>query len=377
MEENIAYGSGVGCGLKRFHGGNSMEEIKLWALENDGTNKLNAILVESLTKMEAESQLEELLVQSPDILMSNLRLVGRQNPTISGFIDLLGIDEDGNLVLFELKRGTLTREAVAQSIDYASWLAGMAKEPLAQHISERSGTGGIEKISDFDDWYREIYPNNPSGYVGQPRIVLVGLGADERTERMTNYLAQSNLSISLITFYCFRKNNNLLLAKHVNVEALKTEASEQAKYTKTANLEALMELAVKCGSKPLLESAASFLRDTLPAYEWPSKSGFSYSLMHRTEQGAPTYRAYVSIYLNELKPKQLQMVFWKRATEAAPQAFGDLKTQIGAKLSEKNDNLELWIKSPSDWEDFMPALQPVLTGIVEGWKARGKEQIIQ
>jgi hypothetical protein len=30
-----------------------MEEIKLWALENDGTNKLNAILVESLTKMEA------------------------------------------------------------------------------------------------------------------------------------------------------------------------------------------------------------------------------------------------------------------------------------------------------------------------------------
>ena len=35
-----------------------MEEIKLWALENDGTNKLNAIPVESLTQMEAEGQQE-------------------------------------------------------------------------------------------------------------------------------------------------------------------------------------------------------------------------------------------------------------------------------------------------------------------------------
>lgn len=354
-----------------------MEEIKLWALENDGANKLNAIPVESLTQMEAESQLEELLVKSPDILMPNLRLVGRQNPTVSGFLDLLGIDEDGNLVVFELKRGTLTREAIAQSIDYASWLAGMSKEPLAQHISERSGTGGIEKIDGFDSWYQETYPNNPGGYVGQPRIVLVGLGADERTERMTNYLAQSNLNISLITFYCFKKDNNVLLAKHVNVKAPETEATEQVKYTKTTNLEALMELAEKCGSRPILESAASFLRDTLPAYEWPSKSGFSYSLMHRTEQGAPTYRVYVSIYLNERKPGQLQIVFWKRAVEAAPQTFADLKTQTGTKFSEKNDNLELWIKSPSDWEDLRLTLQPVLTSIVEGWKAKSKEQIIQ
>jgi len=61
----------------------------------------------------------------------------------------------------------------------------------------------------------------------------------------------------------------------------------------------------------------------------------------------------------------------------APQAFADLKTQTGAKFLEKNDNLELWIKSPSDWENLRPALQPVLASIVEGWKAKRKEQIIQ
>lgn len=351
-----------------------MEEIRLWALENDEANKLNAICVDTLAQMEAESQLEDLLVKSPDILMPNLRLVGRQNPTISGFLDLLGIDEDGKLVVFELKKGTLTREAIAQSIDYASWLAGMNQESIAQHIVDRSGTGGIEKIDDFDGWYQESYPNNPSGYTGQPRIVLVGLGADERTERMTSYLAQSNLDISLITFYCFKRGDVIFLAKHVNVEAPKTELSGQIKYTKTSNLEALTYLATKIGSKQILDSAASYLRDKLPAYEWPSKSGYSYSLMHRTERGAPTYRVYVSIYVSEHKPKQLQMVFWNRAIQAAPQAFDTFKAKYSSKLLEKNDKFELWIRSTVELENMLPDLQPVLENIIEGWKTKGKNE---
>lgn len=351
-----------------------MEEIRLWAIEKDDTDRPNAVPVQPLTQMEAESQLEELLVKSPDILMPKLRLVGRQNPTVSGFLDLLGIDEDGNLVLFELKRGTLTREAVAQSIDYASWLAAMTKETLAQHIGERSGSGGIERIADFDAWYQDTYPNTPGGYAGPPRIFLVGLGTDERTERMTDYLAQSNLNISLITFYCFQQDNKILLAKHVNVKAPVQGESERARYTKTSNLEALMQLAAKCGSGPLLESAASFLRDTLPAYEWPSKSGYSYSLMHRTDQGTPTYRVYVSVYLNERRPGQLQIWFWQRAIEAAPQAFADLKGRPGLKFGEKNGNLDLWVKSASEWESLRTALQPVLASVVEGWKTGSIEE---
>lgn len=269
---------------------------------------------------------------------------------------------------------TRTREAVAQSIDYASWLAEMTRETLAPHISERSGTGGIEKIADFDIWYQEAYPNNTGGYAGSPRIVLVGLGTDERTERRTDYLARSNLDISLITFYCFKQDQRVFPARHVNVNPPATDDSAQARYTKSANLRALMQLASKCGSGSLLESAASFLRDALPAYEWPSQSGFSYSLMHRTEQGAPTYRVYVSIYLNERKSGQLQLWFWRRAVEAASQAFADLRAQPGVNLLEKNGNLELWIKSDSQWENLKALLQPALAAVVEGWKARSIEE---
>ena len=57
--------------------------------------------------------------------MNGLTLIGRQVSTDGGTLDLLGIDADGRLVVFELKRGTLTRDAGAQVRDYASDLAAL------------------------------------------------------------------------------------------------------------------------------------------------------------------------------------------------------------------------------------------------------------
>lgn len=354
-----------------------MDEIKMWAVEQNGTKVVTAKSIEPVAQLEAERQLEELLIANPAILMPNLRLVGRQNPTPGGFLDLLGIDEDGNLVVFELKRGTLSREAIAQSIDYASYLDQMTKETLAQHISDRSGVGGIEKIENFENWYQETYPSNPNGFTKQPRIVLVGLGADEKTERMAAYLSQSNLNISLITFHGFTIDGKTVLAKHVKVKMPEGDSAETSKYSKTVILQALKELAAKCGSTELLEMTSSFikeafLKEDLPVYVWPSKSGYSFSLMEQTEQGTPTYRAYVSIYLNEKKPRQLQYVFWKRAVDAAPQVMSEFQSKTGAKTANTG-NIEIWIKSTTDWENIKEDMNNILKVVAEEWKAKRQE----
>lgn len=352
-----------------------MKEIKLWALEKDQNKNLIPIPVDTLDHTETEKQLEELLVRNPEILMPGLTLVGRQTPTEGGALDLLGVDEDGNLIVCELKRGTLSRDAVAQIIDYTSFLASLDPEKLSEHISQRSGSHGIEKIEDFNSWYQERFPNNPEGYSEQPSMILVGLSVDDRTRRMVDFLSKSGLDISLITFHAFNKGDNLFLARQVEVQ-VREPPGQQKRYTKSANLEALKALANKIGSAKLLETMAQFFRNELPAYEWPSRSGYSYSLIERTERGTPSYRVYVAIYVSESHPKEVQLVFNRRARQAAEESFKKFLSEHSKRFKDKSGHLETYVKSELDWNNLNKSIEPLLKDIIEGWKQRSQGEII-
>lgn len=156
-----------------------MEETKIWSIEGTSATALN-----STNHMESEGLLEDILTANPDMLEEGLQLVGRQTSTAGGPLDLLGVDSDGRLVVFELKRGTLNRDAVAQVADYASSLNTMDLDDLRRHIEEQSGKFGIQEIDDFDEWYSDNYRD--LDLLTPPRMVLVGLGADDTTERMVN-----------------------------------------------------------------------------------------------------------------------------------------------------------------------------------------------
>ena len=188
-----------------------MEDIKLWELDGSQATPLSSNI-----QLESEQLLEDTLVANPNLLLDGLKLVGRQMPTEGGPLDLLGVDGDGRLVVFELKRGTLSRDAVAQVIDYASDLDDMDLGALADHISERSGVGGIDEIEDFQEWYGQDFGELESL---KPLRPVVGLGADDRTERMVRFLAEnSSMDISLLTFHGFDYQGKTILAKQVEVE---------------------------------------------------------------------------------------------------------------------------------------------------------------
>ena len=163
-----------------------MDEVKIWAIGDSHA----AEPLESKSQVETEALLEETLVRNPDLLIRGLKLVGRQTPTEGGPLDLLGVDPDGRLVVFELKRGTLSRDAVAQVVDYASYLDTMELTALAEYISDRSGEHGIENIEDFQKWYSRDFGELES--LKPLRLFLVGLGADDRTERMVRFLADNS-----------------------------------------------------------------------------------------------------------------------------------------------------------------------------------------
>ena len=67
--------------------------------------------------------LENWIKTKPDILGTDILIIGQQVYTKSGPLDFLAIDNNGNIVVVELKRDKLARVVLAQAIDYASDLS--------------------------------------------------------------------------------------------------------------------------------------------------------------------------------------------------------------------------------------------------------------
>lgn len=188
------------------------DEIRIWAMDDVSHE---AEPVSPADRVEREDYLESVLVKNPSMLMPDLKLVGRQTPIDSGNLDLLGVDGDGTLVVFELKRGKSTRDAVAQAIDYCSFLESLSDTDLAELVVKHSGKSGIDPIGDFEAWYGERYEGKDLSELRPIRMVLVGVGADATAQRMVGFLAEREVDVSLLTFHGYRYGDRTLLARQL------------------------------------------------------------------------------------------------------------------------------------------------------------------
>jgi hypothetical protein len=350
-----------------------MKEIRLWRIiKSNGEPEVNKF--SSVNQTETEKLLEDILVKSPDLLFPGLKLVGRQTDTPGGPLDLLGVDEDGKIVIFELKRGTLTRDAVAQLLDYASYLSDLEPEELSIHISDRSGKFGIEKIDDFLAWYQEQFAK-PLLKKQKPKLTLVGLGADDRTRRMVSFLADSDMDVSLITFHGFQDGENVILARQVEVEAKTSDGTTSV--TKDTNLEKMNNKIAKLGVESFYETLAKYFQQRLsPAYQWPNQGGYSYYLPEITESGSQSNRVYLSLYLHDHKPGKTQIYMHPRAIEALGEHFPELKTSLGDRVSVRKDNSAIvWISSFKEWSSISENFKTICTGIIKGWQKKRDESL--
>ena len=341
-----------------------MKKIQLWSVDRT-EGKLSATAVESVDNTKTEQDLEELLVASPDLLMNGLTLIGRQVSTDGGPLDLLGIDADGRLVVFELKRGTLTRDAVAQVLDYASDLAALDAVRFGALIEKHSGRG-VDRIEDFADWYRQEHPGESEFPLDRPRMVLVGLGVDDRARRVVNFLAESQVDIQLMTFHAFREDGKLFLARQIEGES---PGPGPRPFTKESNLRALQDTAKSLGVDELLTQAAQFIEARIGGYCWPGKQAYSYSLQETTDSGTPSLRTYAALYVLPKEPGSLTLVFTPRAAKGAADAVEEFCRQAPRVVRNRNRSYAIELTfGNNDWASLEQPLDKFLAAVVEGWK---------
>ena len=352
-----------------------MDEVKIWSVDDAS----NVVPLASKGQTESESLLEETLVKNPSMLIQGLRLVGRQTPTEGGPLDLLGVDSDGRLVVFELKRGTLSRDAVAQIIDYASDLDRMALDDLADYISERSGTHGIEKIDDFASWHLEHTGAESLDTLRPMRLFLIGLGADDRTERMVRFLAEnSGMDISLLTFHGFAYDGKTLLARQVEVEGVTELEPRPSRRRRSAaeKWERLERRIEESGTRELFNAVKRMFQEN-----WPQSRtrigvwGLSFFMRRPGSRGGPSYARIWAF------SGTVQVVFFPAAKALCLDAFREPVEEIRYKtwpegrepLDDPDTEIQFELTS-EEWETHKERLYALTKAMYKAWESRDREE---
>ncbi len=169
-----------------------------------------------------EKLLEDMICASPDILSGAWMLIGRQERTgLGGIVDLLAIAPDGSLVLIELKRDRTPREIVAQALDYASWVEGLAADQIAR-IYERFSQGGSLN-ADFKHRFGNELDEESLNSAHQ--IIIVAAELDPSTERIINYLNDREVAINAVFFQVFQHGAEQFLSRAWLIDPTETQVN--------------------------------------------------------------------------------------------------------------------------------------------------------
>ena len=350
-----------------------MDEVKIWALEDGSETKP----LESKSHTDSESRLEDAIVKNPDLLEEGLTLIGRQTQTEGGPLDLLGVDDGGRLVLFELKRGTLTRDAVAQILDYASDLESKNLDSLVDHISKHSGQHDIEKI-DFKEWYGQEFAEQDLESLRPLRMCLVGLGVDARTERMVTFMDNKGMDISLLTFHAFTHDGKTFLAKQVHVDAPDDSQPQppRRRPTKAEKMENLREKARENGVLDLFTAAHNMFRENWPVSMSTRLWDKGLDIRLRGTTGKRSTRKYARI--DPTWGENVTLVFYPLAVALCMNEFIRLSEKIPFRTWPRDRDLRdgdveaQFILTPDEWETHKDELYALTKGVYDAWQVEQK-----
>ncbi len=154
-----------------------------------------------------EDMIQNWIAQKPELLGLDLLIIGREVViTDRGRIDLLGIDEEGNLAILELKRDRTPREIIAQILDYASWVVTLSTRQV-HDVAFRYLKRDLESA------FRERFETTlPETLNENHTMVIIASAFDASSQRIVRYLSETHdIAINTAFFTVFEDGGQTLL----------------------------------------------------------------------------------------------------------------------------------------------------------------------
>ena len=345
-----------------------IEELRLWSIGDSGEVEP----LKPVQQMPTELELEELLVRHPEMLEPGLKLVGRQTPTQAGWLDLLAVDKDGRLVVYELKRGQLIQDAVTQVLVYASDLDAMSTSQLAAHIADRSGSHGIDEIADFEQWYGDNFGGDDLSRLLPPRMVLVGLGVDPAAERIARFISGGPVDISVITFHGFARDGERLLARQLEVEPGRKPQRRRRGASAAERRAALREYLAAEEYEALFDQVYADIRGHLPTqgfWAQPGSKGIGLQLTEPDDSTA--WKTYFGVQAGYLGPDTYSVSILPQAIHWGGDAFEVLRDTVALR-DWAHGGYVLSFMSSDEWESLRPEVLEFVNAVMENRSTSGE-----
>ena len=255
-----------------------MQEVRLWEIVSGKT--LREI---PGSQISLEKQLEDWLAKDISLLDPNLLVIGRQVRTdFGGYIDLLCLDNQGNVVVVELKRGQTPRETAAQALEYASWVRGLSHDEVADIAKDYLQRVRSCSLADaFEQSFEEKLSEELNA---SHRSLVVAESIDAATVRIVRYLSDKNVPINVATVQHFTgSGGRSFLAQVYLIEPEEAEAKSRttSKRRPGQTLGGLEELAEKKGIGKLYSQVGTGIRGILQPGAYKDRNFYRY----RREEG--------------------------------------------------------------------------------------------
>ena len=253
----------------------------------------------------------------------------------------------------------------------------MELDDLSDHISERSGKDGIEKIEDFQDFYSQRFGELES--LKPLRMFLVGLGVDDRTERMVKFLTNdSSMDISLLTFHGFDFGGNTILARQVEVEAI-DDPDPRPNTRRLGRRERLASLNNLIDGFDIREQFDGvrfmFQKEWPQAEQVAGKTSLSFRLPESAGVGGQR-RPYARIDANE---QGVRVVFYRRAVELMKDEFrrhsdNGLLRRWSGNLDEDGYLEAQFPLTADEWNTHQETMTTLTRAVYEAWQSSGSSE---
>ena len=330
------------------------QEIAVW--ETD----LNTYSSKKLPQLspDTEGHLEELLAREISLLESGLLLIGRQLGTPSGRLDLLCVEQSGCIVVVELKRDRIPREAVAQAVDYASQISAMDVDEFKEFV-ENGVKRGKEGYPQFDDLFDFIQGWEPEFDVSSlnenQRIVLAGCRLDNQIEKMTSWLSANGVEINAYEFPFFRIDEKTILARRIVIspERVESERAEIArKRAAPLTVEQLLEKAAGIGQQEQI----ILWRKTLQSIEireygsfWEETTRSTFSFKLNWDRGGERDTTHKDTFLVIMSNEPYVYLYRDRCEKLMNKSLSELDRKFG--VIEKSTPNYLYLRQGEDADE--------------------------